>query len=375
MKRFNKHETAWIEDRAKDRVSEIFDALNIEYRERIDYIQCACPIHQGDNQRALYWAFNLGRFRCTTRGCHNDPITGPSSSVYGLVRGAMSTKTGKEWSFQQAVFFVAKVLGLQNTEMDEETEEEIEIGKLVRQHRKKQRMKTKQSDKLLSDVVGHLKPDNVYYPTRGIKPSTIARYHISWCDNPNKLFYDRAFFPILDETGKVVMGWSARSRWTKCRSCSLYHNPETKCPKPDRKYAKWLHSPGFQSGHCLYNSWFAKHSIGKTGVAIVCESPGNCWAYEQAGIPNSVGTFGAEFKDYQKKLLQRMGAINLIFVLDNDEAGQKARKTIEKQLEYYFRLIFYTPENVNDVAELLPQEIKDRFVPLLNKNSREGILK
>jgi len=375
MKRFNRAETSFIEDRAKDRISEIFDALGLDYRERVDYLQCACPIHQGDNQRALYWAFNLGRFRCTTRQCHNDIVTGPSSSVFGLVRGAMSVRTEKKWSFQKSVMFVAKVLGLEQTTLDEETEEEIEIGKIVRQHKKKQRLKIKDTGNLLSDVVGQLRPDDVYYPERGVSQDIIHRYHISWCDNKHKMFYNRAFFPVLDETGKIVMGWSARSRWKECKKCELYHDPDIECPQPARQYMKWLHSPGFQSGHCLYNSWFAKHSIGKTGVAIVCESPGNCWAYEQAGIPNSVGTFGVDFKDHQTKLLQKMGAINLIFVLDNDEAGERARKTIEKQLEYYFRLIFYTPDNVNDVAELLPQEIKDRFMPLLKKNSKEGILK
>lgn len=189
------------------------------------------------------------------------------------------------------------------------------------------------------------------------------------------MFYNRAFFPVLDDTGKIVMGWSSRSRWEQCEKCELHHNPDIDCPAPARKYSKWIHSTGFQSGHCLYNSWFAKHSISKTGVAIVCESPGNCWAYEEAGIPNSVGTFGVNFSDHQTKLLQRMGAINLIFVLDNDDAGRDAQEKIERQLEYQFRLIFHMPDTVNDVAEMLPKEIRDRFMPLLKKNSREGILK
>lgn len=375
-KRPNKKEIEFIEDRAKERISEIFDALGIEYVERAEYLQCACPIHQGDNNRGLYWAMNLGRFRCVTRSCHDDPMTGPSSSVFGLVRGTMTMQTKKQWSFIQSVMFVAKVLGLENTEMSEETEEEIAINRAVKAYKKKLRIKQNQDGRVyLSDVVNKLCPDTKYYPSRGIKTETISRYNISYCTDPKKMFCNRAFFPVLDDSGKIVMGWSARSIWEKCSNCDLYHDKTIECPRPERQYSKWVHSPGFQSGHCLYNSWFAKHSIGKTGVAIVCESPGNCWAYEQAGIPNSVATFGVNFSDHQTKLLQKLGAINLIFALDNDEAGLKAREKIERQLEYYFRLVFYTPESVNDVAELLPQEIQDRFLPLLQNSSREGILK
>jgi 5S rRNA maturation endonuclease (ribonuclease M5) len=375
MKRFNKEECKFIQDRASERIYEIFDALGIEYVTRQDYLQCACPVHGGDNPRGLYWAMQTAHWKCVTRQCEQDIITGPSSSIFGLVRGVLTNKTEKKISFQQSVDFVAKTLGLAKIKMDEETEETIEINKAIKKYRKKLSNEKNHGGQLLSEVLEGLKPDAEYYPGRGVSSDIINRYHISFCDNPKKPFYKRAFFPILDDTGKYVVGWSARSIFDKCKKCKMYHDPEEECPEnKDFRYVKWRHSFKFKAGECLYNYWLAKTSISKHGTAIICEGPGDVWALEQAGIKNSVALFGLSFSKKHRQLLQKAGALTLVFMLDNDKAGEKAEKRLQKQLMYYFRLFFLTQSTLNDIGDMVGEEIKDKILPFMQKISMKKTL-
>lgn len=376
MKSFNKNECQFIQDRACERISEIFDALNIEYTARHDYIQCACPIHEGDNQRALYWAMQTCHWKCVTKHCEQNPVTGPSSSVFGLVRGVLSSKTQEQCSFQQAIAFVAQVLNLSNVQMDEDTAEKIEIAKTIKAYKKRAAQKASNKGMLLSAVLPSLIPDTVYYPTRGISTETISRYHISFCDDDSRPFCNRAFFPILDETGRYVLGWSARSIFDKCFDCNMFHPKDTKCPIKDdwTKYAKWRHSSGFKTSECLYNLWYAKPFIGKYGSAIVCEGPGDIWALEQSGIRNSVAMFGLSCSKKQRKLLQQAGALTLVFILDNDESAREATDRLKDQLMHYFRMFFITPENASDVGEMMHDDIKASILPFMKKISMHKVL-
>jgi len=377
MKWFKQNEISFIQKRACERVTEIFDALGIEYTERCDYLQAACPVHDGNNQRAMFWAIQSSHWECKTRGCHRDLISGPSTSIFGLVRGAMSRKTKKEWTFQKAVRFVAKILNLQNLEMNAETDDDIEVAKIIRQYRSRQKKQSIENGKLLTDFLPHLRPDNVYYPTRGVSPEIISRYHISYCNTKGKPFYKRAFFPILNDTGKYVMGWSGRSIYEKCLQCKMYHYPKrASCPDVQYKsaYVKWKHSVGFCAEKYLYNYWYAKYFIDKIGVAIICEGAGDVWALESIGIKNSVALLGLNMSKQQRLLLQNAGALTLMFVLDNDEAGRVAQERFEKILKWYFRLVFIIPDGVNDIGDMIPYDLKKTIAPALQQVSKAKML-
>ena len=376
MKWFNTQDVAFIQDRACERIVEIFDVLGLEYTERLDYLQSACPIHEGDNQRAMFWAIRSNHFECKTRGCHRDPISGPSSSVFGLVRGAMSRKTEKQWSFQQAVNFVAQALGLEKCNIEKGTAQDIEIAKIIKQHKKKQPIVQGQGIPL-STMIQYLRPDQVYYPNRGVSPEIIAKYHISFCNTKGKPMYKRAFFPILDTTGRRIVGWSGRSIYDKCSKCNMYHHPErSSCPdsKYGGIYTKWKHSKDFRSELCLYNIWYAKPFINKTGTVVLCEGPGDTWAYEAAGIKNSVALLGLNMSRQQRLILQNAGALTIVCTFDNDEAGQKAMVKLEKELTYYFRVFCVTTNSDGDIGDMLPDDISEKIGPILKKASRAKML-
>lgn len=376
MKRFSANEIAFIQDRACERIAEVLDAMGIDYTERHDYLQAACPVHDGDNQRAMFWAIRSNHWQCKTKGCHSDPITGPSNSVFGLVRGTMSRKTKEEWGFQQSVNFVAQVLGLEQCRVGETTAQDVEIAKIIKQHKRRQ-SRVKGQGVPLATMVRHLKPDQVYFPNRGVSPDIIARYHISFCNTKGKPMYKRSFFPILDTTGRYIIGWSGRSIYDKCPKCNMHHHPERQqCPDDQYSgmYTKWKHSKDFRCEECLYNIWYAKPFISRTGTVIICEGPGDVWAYETAGIRNSVALLGLNMSRQQRLMLQNAGALTIICTFDNDEAGQKAMAKLEQNLTHYFRVFCVTPDNAKDVGDMFTDDIAKKIGPILQQASRADML-
>lgn len=366
-----------IQQIANDRIVEIFDALGLDYNERPNYLQCKCPIHNGDNPRSLYWTIPTPHWRCVTRHCERETITGPSSSIFGLVRGTLSNRLKKPCTFLQAVDFIIKILGLKYESTQNVNDESLIIDKTIREYRKKMKIQQPENSVLLCDVLPTLTQDNVYYPKRGIPRDIIEKYHISICKNPRKPFFNRAFFPVLDETGKYVVGWSARSIFDKCDQCSLCHDATMKrCPdkKYQTLYAKWRHSKDFKTELILYNYWNARHFIKSNGVAIICEGPGDVWALETAKIKNSVAMFGLNISKQQRSLLQKAGALTLVFILDNDDAGKRAIDKFSNELQWFFKLVFITPTNVNDLGDMLLGEISEQIIPIIQQVSKEKLL-
>lgn len=376
MKRFNSTSIAFIQDRACERIVEIFDALGIDYIERHDYLQAACPVHDGDNQRGMFWAIRSNHWQCKTRGCHSNAVTGPSTSVFGLVRGTMTSKTNRAWGFQEAVNFVAQALGIEKCNLDDATAQDIEIAKIIKKHRKKQ-LPAAENRTPLATMIQYLKADQVYYPNRGISLEIIAKYHISFCNTQGKPMYKRAFFPILDATGRYIAGWSGRSIYDKCEKCRMHHHPErSECPDDKYRgvYTKWKHSTNFHAEACLYNVWYAKPFISKTGTVIVCEGPGDVWAYEAAGIKNSVALLGLSMSRQQRLMLQNAGALTIICTFDNDDAGQNAMHKLEEELTHYFRVFCVTPDTAKDIGDMFSDDITKKIGPILEQASRAEML-
>ena len=254
--------------------------------------------------------------------------------------------------------------------------QDIEIDKIIRLYRKKQ-CATQGQGIPLATMIPLLKPDQVYYPNRGILPDIIAKYHISFCNTKHKPMYKRAFFPILDITGRYIVGWSGRSIYDKCLKCDMHHHPErSSCPDPQYRgmYTKWKHSKNFHVELCLYNIWYAKPFINKTGTVILCEGPGDTWAYEEAGIRNSVALFGLNISRQQRLMLQNAGALTVVCTFDNDKAGQMGMQKLKQDLIHYFRVFCVTPDTVKDIGDMFPCDIVEKISPILQKVCRSKII-
>lgn len=182
--------------------------------------------------------------------------------------------------------------------------------------------------------------------------------------------YGRAVVPIYDIEYKHMIGCSGRSIYDLCQSCNTYHPENLECPESNNawKYSKWKHSFGFKSQEHLYNYWFAKDHIKKTNTVILVESPGNVWRLEEAGIHNSVAIFGSSLADKQKMLLDISGAMTIITIMDNDEAGKAAAKQIYGKCYRTYNIKNIELNNHNDIGSMTIEEVKQEILTKIGDN-------
>jgi DNA primase len=128
-------------------------------------------------------------------------------------------------------------------------------------------------------------------------------------------FRNRAVFPILNESGKVV-GFGARSL--------------------DGSEPKYLNSPEtavYQKSRTLYGLSWAKEAIRRQGRIVLMEGYLDVARALEAGIEEAVATCGTALTAGHGRLLHRF-AEKVALNFDQDEAGQKAaRKSLEVLLE------------------------------------------
>jgi DNA primase len=99
-------------------------------------------------------------------------------------------------------------------------------------------------------------------------------------------------------------------------------------------------------------------------VVILVESPGNVWRLEEAGIHNSVAIFGSSLSDRQKMILDTSGAMTIITIMDNDDAGQKASQLISDKCSKTYNIV-HAKINYPDVACMTVDQIKTELYPQL----------
>lgn len=349
-----------------DNIQSLMEHLDLDYDSRPKMLSMCCPIHEGDNRSALNIYHEgdsyRGNWKCRTHGC--EQIF--KGSIIGFVRGVISRrkynweKDGDDMcSFNEALDYC---LGFLKKDI-----KHIKISKADKDKR------------LFTSVVGHIKNDNSateksfvtrgqvrkslsvpaqYFIDRGFSAKILDKYDVGLCDKPDKEMYNRAVAPIYDIDYRYLVGCSGRSIFEKCPSCASYHNPNDNCPSEAEKwkYSKWKHSKNLKSQNHLYNFWLAKEHILKDRTVIIVESPGNVWKLEEHNIHNSVAIFGSSLSDRQKIILDSSGAMNIVILTDNDEAGLKAATQIKNKCQNTYRI--FTPKiSKPDIAEMTSDEI------------------
>jgi DNA primase len=184
-----------------------------------------------------------------------------------------------------------------------------------------------------------------YYLKRGYSAKILDEFDVGLCKNPNKPMTGRVVVPVYDNDGKFMVGCSGRAI--------------------DDSLPKWKHSHNFSPPNFLYNFWRAKNSIKKTRTAILVEGPGDVWRLEEAGLDNSLALFGCQLHDPQQVILEKSGAMNLVVLLDNDEAGTLGKQYIQKTLSRSYNL-FFPNFFAKDVGELSTSQVKEILDPIIN---------
>tara|TARA_R100000808_G_scaffold2804_3_gene10543 strand:- start:67434 stop:68510 length:1077 start_codon:yes stop_codon:yes gene_type:complete len=327
-----------------ERVEEILDFFGIEYEQYDNRIAAACPIHDGDKTDALTIFTSgdnvVGNWYCWTNHCEKEYV----NTMLGFIRGVMSQRADREVSFIEAVNFACELveIDLDNVKVDREHIEKTAFVACASNLLKK----SKPTPKGISrDVVrqGLQRPVD-FYLKRGFLEETLDTFDVGICINSNKLMYNRVVVPVYDDSHQYMVG---------CVGRSLEDNPSTQ---------KWINSKGFNSGAHLYNYWMAKKEISRTETIVLVEGQGDVWRLWEAGIRNAVGMFGCHLTDYQQISIEKSGAMNIVVLTDNDEAGIKAASSIKEKCGRLFNLHFpQLPKK--DVGDMSTDEIEEQLKP------------
>lgn len=360
-----------------DQIESVLDHFNLEYKSNGKMISMCCPIHNGDNPSAisLYPTGDTyrGNWKCRTHNCEKTF----KGSIIGFIRGIISsqkynwTKPGDKFaSFKEAVEFTTKFL---NKDFSDIKVSKVDRNKktftsIVGYINSEQQPETKLISR--DNIVKALQIPAQYYVDRGYSPEILTKYDVGLCSSPGKEMYNRVVVPIYDNDYKYMVGCSGRSMFEKCGKCSSFHDTNNHCPNDEMLWihSKWKHNSEFKAQNYLYNFWFAKKFIMQSNIAVIVESPGNVWRLEENGIHNSVGIFGSSLSDRQKILLDSSGAMSLVILTDNDDAGRKAAEQIQKKCQNTYKI--YIPKiSKNDVGEMTSEEINSEIKTILEKIS------
>lgn len=368
-----------LSDLVLKNVDDIYDLFGVEHRRGEKIIFSECFIHGGDNTNALNLYHNADyrvHYKCRTHQCEKHFGT----SLLSMVRGGLSKiKYGwssagdKTVSFDQTIDFLLDRYKIKFNNLDSE---EIKVGnyefcKTINALGQSQKEKGKITRDFYRDKVDI---PSKYYLDRGYSIEVLDDYDVGTCRRYGRQMFNRAVVPIYDEDGETIVGCTGRSLFEECKKCRSYHNPSKDCfdPKNEKSFfiPKWRHSSGFKKEKHLYNFHKAKEHVLKSGVIILVESPGNVWRLEEEGIHNSVAIFGTTLNDEQKYLIDSSGALTIVLIMDNDDAGQEAAEKIIEQCNRTYRV--YNIKVGSDVADMNTNEITEDILPIINK--AKGIL-
>jgi 5S rRNA maturation endonuclease (ribonuclease M5) len=362
---FDQEKLKIVCDELCDNIESLLDGLDLEYKVNGKLIHMSCPIHNGDNFTAL----NIypegetyrGNWVCRTHKCEEVF----KNSIIGFIRGVISSRK-YNWSksgdtacsFQEALDYATAFLKkdyskIHISKTDKEKKTFTNIVSYINKETADYSSKISRSQ-----IIKNIQIPAQYYLTRNYSENILTKYDVGLCSNPEKPMHNRVVVPIYDNDYKYMVGCTGRSVFEKCTACGSYHDHSNGCPSEDKKWilSKWKHNTDFKSQNHLYNFWFAKEHILKSATAILVESPGNVWRLEENGIHNSVGIFGCSLSDRQKILLDSSGAMNLVILTDNDDAGIKAAAQIKQKCQNTYR-VFIPKISKGDIGEMSSEEI------------------
>ena len=327
-----------------DRLPELLRALEIEYVEYPNRLAFPCPIHNGDNSEGCCiftdGDTNKGNWKCWTASCEDDY----TSSLFGFVRGVLSTRRNKKVSMNDTADFCLHILKseiddlVSTSVIKDKTSRMIDVfnKKIVRETGKFSREKIRSSMEFPAS----------YFINRGFSAEILDEFDVGLSVKKNGPMYKRVVVPIYDEDYNYVSYVG--------RATSDNVNP------------KWLFPQGFKKQNILYGLNIAKDYIEQTTSVILVEGQGDVWRLHEANYKNSVGLFGVSLTDDQLLLLEGSGALNVIVLTDSDEAGEKAYHQIMKKCGRRFN--YFRPTiPTKDVGEMTVEQIEEHLKPQIER--------
>jgi DNA primase len=326
------NELAAIKELANGKILDILDALGVSYKERYNYVNACCPVHNGDRKDAWSWQIDIGIWKCFSNDCHN--IHG--NDIFGLVRGI------KDCSFKEALDFVREFVGGAISPHKIKELKDLRDNKAFVYSAKKKQPQKIYPENCLSRIEYH-----EYLEKRGFSRNIIEKYHIGIGKENHGYMQDRVIFPIRNSDGQIV-AFSGRT---------LHENWK------DLGIPKWKHSKDFQlhADRMMYNIDIAKHEIERTSIAIIVEGPLDALKIIEAGILNVVAILGKTLYNGQISELIKAGATKLIIALDNDNPGKTGAEKAMKLASPFFDVFKLDLTGKKDYGEMTAIEVRELF--------------
>ena len=347
MKKLSSKELKRLSDKIAANIIPIFEKFGIEVNDFDEYISCSCPVHDGDNPNAFTMTTDcnhpyFGMWKCWTQGCEEENINTP----IGLIRILLSRLQDAEVSFDETIVYSMKLVETDFEDLNKESAV-IEFNSFSRFEKALQKRKeNKESGITRNQVRESLKRPAQYYVKRGYSQEVLDEFDVGVCVDKNKQMRGRVVAPVYDDEFKFMVG---------CVGRIAHENYNGR---------KWVNSKKFYAGAWLYGYWLSQDHIRKTRSAILVEGQGDVWRLWEAGIKNVVGMFGSGLTDTQMRILETSGAFTLVLLTDNDEAGNKAKKSIKKKCERIFNIVELDLQT-KDVGEMSVEQINSELKPKL----------
>lgn len=349
MKKLSSKELKRLSDKIAANIIPIFEKFGIKVNDFDEYISCPCPVHDGDNPNAFTMTTDcshpyFGMWKCWTQGCEEENVNTP----IGLIRVLLSRLQDVEVSFDETIAYSMKLVETDFEDLNKESTV-IEFNSFSKFEKALQkREENKESGITRNQVRESLKRPAQYYVKRGYSKEVLDEFDVGVCTDKNKQMRGRVVAPVYDDEFKFMVG---------CVGRVAHENYNGR---------KWVNSKKFYAGAWLYGYWLSQDHIRKTRSAILVEGQGDVWRLWEAGIKNVVGMFGSGLTDTQMRILETSGAFTLVLLTDNDEAGNKAKKSIKKKCERIFNIVELDLQT-KDVGEMSVEQIENQLKPKLKE--------
>lgn len=140
---------------------------------------------------------------------------------------------------------------------------------------------------------------------RKITLDAISKFSVGYCNSELDRYHDRIMFPIFNEFSEL-QAYQGRALFD-------YRTANT---------GKYLHDYGFDKMSAIFGLDVASREIIKQDFCVVNEGPIDAITGWICGLP-SVAILGTAFSKKQAFMLRQFTR-NILWVIDNDEAGNKA---------------------------------------------------
>lgn len=266
-----------------------------------------CPIHNGDNTTA----FNLwpasGFWVCRSHQCHE--IFGKDFN--GFLKAVASIQ--KNWinsreiaSEDDILRLIQDINNIKPIDISLSKKENTEIEKIL----------------IKEFIQDYIRPCPHF--AKKFDRQVLIDNHVCFADRRGDPLTKRTIIPIIEE--EYVVGVTGRSIYDECGQCNSYHAGA--CPKYFSP--KWKFSEGLNTSKILYNFSKAANNL-KNNTLFVTESIGNVFRLHEFGFLNSIATFGTQFSEHHKKLINSLGVTRCIYIKDAGTPGEEAAKRFMKK--------------------------------------------